>query len=82
MTPASVQVRRAQRWFWGLLVLAVLAMGALYRAIQQPAGPAAGLTLLLTGTVLILASVQAARILRALRGPARLPWRGGASRVP
>lgn len=61
--------RRARRWFWALLVVSVLAMGALYRAVASPAGPATALAVLVSGTVLALATVQAARIVRALRGP-------------
>lgn len=76
MAAVEAQLRRARRWFWSLLAVAVLAMGALYRAIDMPAGPAAAATLLVSGTLLALATVQAARILRVLRGPAQLPrWR-------
>ena len=67
--------RRARRWFWALLLVAVLAMGALYRAVSAPAGPAAAAAVLVSGTVLALATVQAARILRALRGPLVLDLR-------
>lgn len=61
--------RRARRWFWALLLVAVLAAGALYRAVLAPPGPAVAAAVLVSGTVLALTTVQAARILRALRGP-------------
>jgi hypothetical protein len=67
--------RRARRWFWALLLVAVLAMGGLYRAVSAPAGPATAAAVLVSGTVLALATVQAARILRALRGPLVLDLR-------
>lgn len=63
------ETRRARRWFWTLLLVAVLAAGALYRALMAPPGPAVAAVVLGSGTVLPLATVQAARILRALRGP-------------
>lgn len=69
MSAVPDPARCARRWFWALLLVAVLAAGVLYRAVTGPAGPASALTLLLSGTVLGLATVQAARVLRALRGP-------------
>jgi hypothetical protein len=50
-------------------------MGALNQAIQSAPGPVTGVTVLGAGLVLAAASVQAARILLALNGPARLPRR-------
>lgn len=72
MAAVPAQLQRARRWFWSLLAVAVLAMGALYRAIDMPAGPGAATTVLLSGLVLVLSTAQASRILRVLRGPARL----------
>jgi len=75
MSAQADPVRRARGWFWALLVVAVLAMGALYRAVSAPAGRGTALAVLVSGTVLALATVQAARILRALRGPLVLDLR-------
>lgn len=69
MTGRPDAARRARRWFWALLLVAVLAAGALYRAVLAPPGPAVAAAVLVSGTVLALTTVQAARILRALRGP-------------
>lgn len=66
-------VRRARRWFWGLVVVAVLAMGGLFRAAQAPPSPAAGLSVAVSGLVLAAALTQAARILVRLDG--RRSWR-------
>lgn len=57
---------RALRWFWGLTVLAVLDMGVLYRALKAPASPGVGLTVVVSGLVLVAATVQATRIWAAL----------------
>lgn len=59
----------ARRWFWGLVVAAVLAMGALYRALAAKPGAIAGLAVLGSALLLVSATVQAARILRVLRPP-------------
>jgi len=75
MTGRPDPTRCAHRWFWALLLLAVLAMGALYRAVEAPPGPGAAVAVLISGTVLALSTVQAARILRALRGPLVLDLR-------
>jgi hypothetical protein len=68
-------VRRARRWFWALTVIAVVAMGGLYRELHAPASAGTGLLVLLSGTVLAAASVQAARILVRLAGLPRFPRR-------
>jgi hypothetical protein len=73
--PPGVDVGRARSWFWLLTTVAVLAMGAIYRALQSPPGAATGLAVLLSGLVLAAASTQAARTLLALNGPAHLPVR-------
>jgi len=70
---AGVDVRRAQRWFWALTVVAVFAMGALYQGLRSAPGPGAGALVLVGGLVLAASSVQAARILTVLAGPPRLP---------
>lgn len=71
----AVNARRARRWFWTLLTIAVLAMGALYQGLRAAPGPGTGL--LVAGSALVLAAstAQAARILTALGGPPRMPRR-------
>lgn len=72
----GVDVPRARRWFWVLVAAAVLATGAVYWAVQAPAGPLAATVLLLGGVVALAATTQAARVLRALNGPPDLnPFR-------
>jgi len=73
------EVTRARRWFWGLVVVAVAAMGGLYVSVQAPAGPLAAVGVAGTGLVLLAATTQAARILVRLDGrrPGRRPWRRG-----
>lgn len=66
---ASTDVRRAQCWFWGLTVTAVLALGALVRELGAPPSPVTGLLTFLSGIVLVASGVQAARILARLAGP-------------
>lgn len=67
--------RRPLGWFWGLLALAVALAGALSQELAAPPSSATGLAVAVTGTVTVLAVLQATRILRALtadpgRGPA------------
>jgi hypothetical protein len=71
MTSAKLDSRLAQRWFWGLLMLAVLAMGVLYSAAQSSPSMVSGITVLVSSLVLVAATAQAARIRSALaRGSA------------
>ncbi len=77
MHRGGVDVRLARRWFWTLLVVAVLAMGVLYRALQSEAGVGAGVTVLLSSLVLLAATGQAARISSVLGGRTSRSWRGG-----
>jgi hypothetical protein len=77
--PHGVDVDKARRWFKVLAIVAVLAMGALYRAIQAPSGASAGLTVLVSSLVLAASVTQAARIVLVLNGPARLPGRPNGS---
>lgn len=65
----GVDVPRARRWFGALLGTAMLATGALYWAVGAPAGPLAAAVLFVSGVVAVAATVQAARVLRALNGP-------------
>ncbi len=69
--------RRARRWFWTLLLVAVLAMGVLYRGLQTAPGPTAGALVGTAVPVLLASGVQAVRIWLALAGPPALPsrWR-------
>ena len=68
---SGVDIRRARRWFWIMVVVAVLAMGALYAALNAPRGPGAGLAVLASGLVLASSLVQANRIRTAITGPGR-----------
>ena len=75
----AVNARRAQRWSWTLLAIAVLAMGALYQGLRAAPGPGTGLLVAFSALVLLGSTAQAARILTALNGPPRLPrrWQPG-----
>jgi len=68
-----INARRARRWFWALLTIAVLAMGALYQGLRADPGPGSGLLVAVSALVLVASTVQAARILNALTGPPRMP---------
>ena len=70
---STAALRRAQRWFWALAIMAVCAAGALYEGLRAAPGPGAGLRVLVSGLVLAASAVQAARILAALVGPSRPP---------
>lgn len=69
MTRNGVHVALARRWFWSLVGVAVLAMGALYRSFTAEPGPAAGLVVLFSGLLLAASTAQAARIWLALAPP-------------
>ncbi len=76
-----MNVRRAQRWFWALVVIAILAMSVLYQAVRADPGARAGSFVLVSGVLLAAAILQASRILLALAGPVRVrPWRRAAGR--
>jgi hypothetical protein len=60
-------VRRARRWFWALVGVAVLAMSGLYTAWAARPGQGTGLVVLGSGLILTAATVQAARILLVLQ---------------
>lgn len=57
---------KAQRWFWGLVTAAVLDMAWLYRSWRSPAAPMTGLAVAVSGTLLVLLVLQAARVAAAL----------------
>jgi hypothetical protein len=71
MSSGAGAARRARRWFWALVVAAVLAMGGLYTAWAARPGQGTGMVVLGSGLLLTAATVQAARILVVLQGPAR-----------
>ncbi|MEU1273226.1 hypothetical protein [Streptomyces sp. NPDC005799] len=73
----GLDVRRAQRWFWALTLMAVLAMGTLYQELRSTPGPSTGVLVLISGLILAASVVLAARILTVLAGPPRLPRRLG-----
>lgn len=63
---------RAQRWFWILVVAAVLDMGWLYRSWRQPAAPSTGLAVAVSGLALaVLVLVLQATRIRAAVSPRR-----------
>ena len=57
---------RARRTFWALVLIAVLATGALSAALKAHPSPAAGATVAISGLILAIALTLAARILLAL----------------
>ena len=58
--------RRATRWFWVMVVDAVAAMGALYRAIGADPSAGTAVQTLVSSVVLLATTAQAARIAVAL----------------
>ena len=78
----AIDPRRARRWFWMLLTVGVLAMGALYQGLRVAPGPGTGLLVAVSAVILVASTVQAARILTALAGPPRLPHRMRPGRGP
>ena len=60
------QVRRARRWFWLLTLVAVVAMGVVSTALEAAPGPGTGLTVAVSGVVLVGSTIQAARVWCAL----------------
>ncbi|PFG45000.1 hypothetical protein ATJ97_0281 [Georgenia soli] len=65
--------RRARRWFWLLLTLAVAGVGLVRWAVRAAPTPAGVVLVLLASLVVLGALVQASRIWTALEGPSRLP---------
>lgn len=59
-------MRRAQRSFWLLVVLAALAMGVLSTAVTSAPSPGAALTVTTAGAILAGALALATRVLVAL----------------
>lgn len=79
MGPAPDPFRRARRWFWALVLVAVLSMGALYASLGAPAGPVTALAVAASSLLLLAATAQAARILLALD---RVRQRAQSERLP
>jgi hypothetical protein len=59
-------IRRVRRTFWGLVVVAVVATGALSRALAASPRPATGLTVAASALALTVSSLLALRILLVL----------------
>ena len=66
MKSNAAQVNLARRWFWVLVVMAVLAMSALYTSLTADAGPGTALVVLVSGLLLAGTTTQATRIWIAL----------------
>lgn len=79
MRSVADPVRRVRRWFWALVLVAVLALGALYAALGARSGPATGLGVAASSLVLLAATAQAARILLAVD---RVRRRAESQRLP
>ena len=71
MDRGGVDVGRAQRWFWSLVVIAVLAMSVLYDAIRSEPGATAGVLVMVSSSVLAAVVLQAARIFKVVEEPRR-----------
>lgn len=64
-SPSAPSLRRARRAFWLLVVVSVLAVGALSDALSSPPAPATGLRVAGSGVLLIAAVALAVRVLLA-----------------
>ena len=69
--PGAADLRRARRWFWVLLVVAVAATGVLEAALSAAPSPGTGLVFLASSLVLAGALVQATRVWCAISGQGR-----------
>jgi len=56
----------AHRWFWSLVVVAVLATGSLSSALAAPPSPFTGLRVAASGLVLITSLTLATRVMIAV----------------
>jgi len=56
----------AHRWFWSLVVVAVLATGSLSSALAAPPSPLTGLRVAVSGLVLITSLTLATRVMIAV----------------
>ncbi len=74
-TATDAEIRRARtralRWFWSLVVLAVVMMGALYRAAGSTPGPLVAVIFFVVALSTLALVVQAARVWLALEAPRR-----------
>ena len=73
---------RVRRTFWTLVVVSVLAAGALSRALAAPSGPGSGLTVAAAGLVLTASSLLALRILIVVERKAIVESTPSRSRKP
>ncbi|MDZ7578969.1 MAG: hypothetical protein U0904_12450 [Candidatus Nanopelagicales bacterium] len=78
----TVALRRAQRWFWLLTVVAILLVGLLSRVITAEPGPLAGIALALIGTALALVVTQVCRLMLAIGRVAPATAQGRLRRLP
>lgn len=65
-TQAKAAGAKARRVFWVLVAIAILAMGSLTSALTRPPGMWTGLTVAVSGVVLLLAAALACRVMAAL----------------
>lgn len=72
----AVEPRRARRWLWVMLGLAVLATGTLFRAWGGGDGARSAVVFLVSALVALTSTAQAARLLAALN-----PAGGGEGRT-
>ncbi len=66
MSPTPNPTARARKSFWALVLIAVLATGALSAALKAHPSPAAGATVAISGAVLAISLTLATRVLLAL----------------
>lgn len=74
--PPSAALRRAQRTFWVLLAVAILAAGFLSSSLAAPAGPVTGVRVAASGVVALTALALAARVMLALARAGTVPATG------
>lgn len=79
----AIDASRARRWFWALTIVAILAVGALSRAVTAAPGALTGFQVAGSGLVLATSVALATRVLIALsREPRRPSWPDRAGRRP
>lgn len=73
---------RARRWFWFLVVTAIVLMGILYRTLSSEPGPRTATLFVLVAVLLLASTVQAVRVWLALEAPGRARRRGRRGGAP
>jgi uncharacterized protein HemY len=75
---------RAHRWFWGLVLIAIVLVGALSRVLAAKASPVTGLALAVVATLLALMVAQLCRLMLAIGRVTQTPsyFRGWFHRLP